>query len=61
MHAHIQHELDTIERTRQQQKYSSRRSSTHLTNGNPKVCFSSIIDNRLFIRRSFYEHNNHCF
>jgi hypothetical protein len=34
---HIQHELDTIERTRQQHKYSTRRSTAHLTNGNNKV------------------------
>ncbi|CAF5144448.1 unnamed protein product, partial [Rotaria socialis] len=32
MMTHIQQELDTIERTRQQHKYSIRRSS-HLTNG----------------------------
>jgi len=36
MTTHIQHELDTIERTRQQSKYSTRRSS-HLTNGTSKV------------------------
>jgi hypothetical protein len=42
MMTHIQHELETIERTtshhiRQQYKYSTRRS--HLTNGNNKVSY----------------------
>ncbi len=34
---HIQHELDTLERTRQQHRYSTRRSAAHLSNGNNKV------------------------
>lgn len=37
MFTHIQHELDTIERNRQQQRYSMRRS-THLANTHHKVC-----------------------
>ena len=37
MHTHVQQELDTIERNRQQQRYSMRRSS-HLANPHHKVC-----------------------
>ena len=37
MLTHIQHELDAIERNRQQQRYSMRRSS-HLPNPHHKVC-----------------------
>ncbi|CAF3820515.1 unnamed protein product [Rotaria sp. Silwood1] len=45
MITHIQHELDTIERTRQQYKYSIRRSS-HLTNGNnSKILQENTINN----------------
>ncbi|CAF4965720.1 unnamed protein product, partial [Rotaria socialis] len=44
MMTHIQQELDTIERTRQQHKYSIRRSS-HLTNGNNKILQENTINN----------------
>lgn len=45
MHTHIQQELDTIERTRQQQKYSLKRSSIHLNNGNTKILQENTINN----------------
>ncbi|CAF1048939.1 unnamed protein product, partial [Adineta ricciae] len=41
---HIQHELDHIERNRQQAKYSTRRS-THLTNNSSKILQESTINN----------------
>ncbi|CAF1076381.1 unnamed protein product [Adineta ricciae] len=41
---HIQHELDHIERNRQQSKYSTRRS-THLTNNPSKILQESTINN----------------
>ncbi len=45
---HIQHELDTIERTRQQSKYSTRRSA-HLTNGTSKVSYHLLLIHKLII------------
>jgi hypothetical protein len=46
MITHIQHELDTIERRRQQHKYSTRRSS-HLTNGNNKVSYHLLFNTQI--------------
>jgi hypothetical protein len=48
MITHIQQELDTIERTRHQHKYSTRRLS-HLTNGNNKVSYHLLLIHKLII------------
>jgi hypothetical protein len=54
MITHVQHELDTIERTRQQYKYSTRRSS-HLTNGNTKVSYHLFLIHKLIIIDYVYQ------
>lgn len=51
---HIQQELDTIERRRQQSKYSTRRSS-HLTNGNNKVSYHLLLIHKLIIIDYVYQ------
>jgi hypothetical protein len=55
MITHIQHELDTIERTRQHHKYSTRRSSSHLTNGNNKVSDHLLLRHKLIIINNVYQ------
>ena len=59
MITHIQQELDTIERTRQQTKYSSRRSSSHLTNGNNKVSYHLFLRHKLIIILRCLSDNTH--
>jgi hypothetical protein len=54
MMTHIQHELDMIERTRHQHKYSTRRSS-HLTNGTSKVCYHLLLIHKLIIIDYVYQ------
>ncbi len=54
MMTHIQHELDIIERTRQHNKYSTRRS-THLTNGTSKVCYHLLLRHKLIIIDYVYQ------
>jgi hypothetical protein len=54
MMTHIQHELDTIERTRQQYKYATRRSS-HLTNGQNKVSYHLLLIHKLIIIDYVYQ------
>ena len=61
MITHIQQELDTIERTRQQTKYSTRRSS-HLTNGTSKVSSHLLLIHKLIILSTIcLSDNNHYF